>query len=618
MKSRIHRIIEELAKDFQPQKAKDLAWKLETSEKTIREDISQYWAFSENKKLEIVSDTSGYRLVLHDPECNVEELLDLMDATQKVDVNEQQLLLRLLSTENYVRLDDLAEEFYVSASTISRLFKAVKNTLNDFNLGIQSKPNYGIRIVGSEKDRRRCFTSCFSAQTKIQIDLFLDQCNLSFDEYATIDRVVSEELQKNDFSLTDMGYRNLLLHLSCAIARIRTGNYITSPGLVSSQMESEKLLARQIVARLEEAFGVKFPEEENEYIQIHLICKKTNFGNDECFVSASTEELLVQINERIKKRYGIGFHEDTELFAALSVHLEPMLFRASYGLRMPNPILKEIKTQFLSAYDCAVVAADTIQDLLQLSISEDEIGYLAIHYNLALERKKQRRKIHYYLVCTTGLGSAKFLEKKIQEQFHVQSKDIVLCSLYQLRNIQIQDEDFVFSTIRIPFAVKGRIVYIDNIFSTWSVRSQEKNLPDQIIRKELLFFDQRFTTKEQVLHFLCSQLDKTYSLPDFFEDLVFHREKLSSTDVGNYTALPHPEGMPTTDSIFAYCSLKKPITWHRHKVKFIFLISYAKKDLEMSHEFNEQLISKVMDTKKMTLLSDIHTPEDFILWLEGK
>ncbi len=38
----------------------------------------------------------------------------------------------------------------------------------------------------------------------------------------------------------------------------------------------------------------------------------------------------------------------------------------------------------------------------------------------------------------------------------------------------------------------------------------------------------------------------------------------------------------------------------------------------MSHEFNEQLISKVMDTKKMTLLSDIHTPEDFILWLEGK
>ena len=59
MKSRIHRIIEELAKDFQPQKAKDLAWKLETSEKTIREDISQYWAFSENKKLEIVQTSNA-------------------------------------------------------------------------------------------------------------------------------------------------------------------------------------------------------------------------------------------------------------------------------------------------------------------------------------------------------------------------------------------------------------------------------------------------------------------------------------------------------------------------------------------------------------------------------
>ena len=64
------------------------------------------------------------------------------------------------------------------------------------------------------------------------------------------------------------------------------------------------------------------------------------------------------------------------------------------------------------------------------------------------------------------------------------------------------------------------------------------------------------------------------------------------------------------------CSLKKAILWNTRKVKYIFLVSYAKKDLLISHELNEKLLGHLMNPKWIALLDHVKNGQDLKRLLE--
>ncbi|WP_249652301.1 helix-turn-helix domain-containing protein, partial [Lysinibacillus sp. D4A1_S13] len=58
------------------------------------------------------------------------------------------ILQRILSTEGYVKLSQLAEEIYVRKSTVNLIMKDVTDICGRYQLQIEKRPYYGIRIVG--------------------------------------------------------------------------------------------------------------------------------------------------------------------------------------------------------------------------------------------------------------------------------------------------------------------------------------------------------------------------------------------------------------------------------------------------------------------------------------
>ena len=66
------------------------------------------------------------------------------------------LLVLLLGQVDYVKLDDVSEELYVSKYTISGDLHQVEEELAKYHLSILRRPNYGIRITGREIDIRNC------------------------------------------------------------------------------------------------------------------------------------------------------------------------------------------------------------------------------------------------------------------------------------------------------------------------------------------------------------------------------------------------------------------------------------------------------------------------------
>ena len=57
---------------------------------------------------------------------------------------------------------------------------------------------------------------------------------------------------------------------------------------------------------------------------------------------------------------------------------------------MKNPILQDIKREYPLAYEMATQACSVLQDVSPNPIKEDEIGYIAVSFALALERQKAK------------------------------------------------------------------------------------------------------------------------------------------------------------------------------------------------------------------------------------
>src|SRR5699024_7527895 len=60
------------------------------------------------------------------------------------------LIRRQLLGEHYLKLDDLSEELYVSRSTVHNDLKNGKEILNEYGIQLETRPNYGIKLKGSE------------------------------------------------------------------------------------------------------------------------------------------------------------------------------------------------------------------------------------------------------------------------------------------------------------------------------------------------------------------------------------------------------------------------------------------------------------------------------------
>ena len=72
------------------------------------------------------------------------------------------ILMRLLDLNDYITIQDLADEIYVSKSTINRDLTFIEKWLNTEGLKLIKKPNKGLKVCGSEKNMRSAIASLLS------------------------------------------------------------------------------------------------------------------------------------------------------------------------------------------------------------------------------------------------------------------------------------------------------------------------------------------------------------------------------------------------------------------------------------------------------------------------
>lgn len=524
------------------------------------------------------------------------------------------LVRRFLAATDYLKADDVAEEIFVSRATLTNDLKAVRDRLGYFHLELESRPGSGLIVTGSEMHRRSAIAQYFfhtSSNDQVRLDAFKE----GREDQRIIADVLYQTILDEGFRLTDLGFQNLVIHLAIAIIRLHDDASPRELSFDHAIMQTyEYRVADKICRRIEERFSIVFPEAERAFVAMHLSGKQAMQYHQ---LSGSYDPIIDATLSEIAKSYGMDFTFDMNLRTALALHLEPMMARLSYDMVIQNPLLDHVKAENAMAFEMGVILANQVREAYDYEMSDAEIGFVALHFALAIERFKAKgSKKNVIVICASGLGSSQILMYKIRSRFGSYIESILTTELYDLQNVNQDAYDFILSTVPIPFDTKIPTINIqyflddDDLDKVESIirgesLSSSSNLDfiEDYFCEEELFTDIDAKDRFGVIHEMVERIGAHRLLPPDFEEQILRRERYAATEFGNSIAMPHPIKAVTKETFVALAVLPRPITWSQKAVRFVFLLSVSTNEQETFGLLHETLSALVFDKAALERLA---------------
>ncbi|SDE79375.1 lichenan operon transcriptional antiterminator [Fontibacillus panacisegetis] len=609
MYPRIATILRYLLQVDAPVKGEFLAREIEVTSRTVRSDIKLLNDLISGHGAEIHAVRgAGYELRIKDPSSFQiwleEQFSNSMLGPFILPADRADFMIRkLLLAEDYVKIEDIANILYVSKSTVQNDLKAVKEKLGKYGIQVLKRPNHGMKISGTEFQVRFCMSEYFQNHNSGKGLTLWEKPSGIFteNELKLVRDIVIVSMRKHNLFFSDTGLDNLVIHILIAMKRIREGHQISSlPGESAPARNSNEAAAAREIAAAVEATGISAPEAEIAYLTMHLlgtellpemkeVLRQSNDWMDEeyyMYARAMVDEIEIKLK--------LGIHNDSELVWGLGLHLKPALNRIRFGMSLTNPMLESVKSAYPLAFQAGIIGAAVIQKQTRLPISENEIGYIALHIGAAMERLKGKpAPKKCIIICSSGLGSARLLNQMINKHFGPRLDVVGTFGYYNLDKAPLEQINFIISTvaltqdfpvpvIKVPTLLKEKdLQQIHNMMTDLDV------IPFRFIREELTFLRQRFDTREEILEFLCKELRSKHLVTEAFLESVKQREAVSPTSFGNLTAIPHPIVPQTKETFWAICTLTKPVMWGDKQVQFVCLLCVSETEKEnLTHMYD--------------------------------
>lgn len=104
------------------------------------------------------------------------------------------------------------------------------------------------------------------------------------------------------------------------------------------------------------------------------------------------------------------------------------------------------------AYQLAVAACNHLVDYHGNNLSDEEIGYIALHLELALLRKKIKDKKNILVMCGVGRGTSSTLAYQIKEMYGKFINEIQTVDYIGIKSYDFEDVDFLITSTPIKIS----------------------------------------------------------------------------------------------------------------------------------------------------------------------
>lgn len=494
------------------------------------------------------------------------------------DLRELSIARRIITSDHAIKMDDLCEELYISRSTLNADLKKVKTLFESYELKMESVAYKGTIVKGSEYNKRRCLSEI----SKKLAEASGQAKNYDMEEIA---KILKKVFREEKFRMPEYLFNNLVVHLYIALLRVRSGYSIEeAKGYEDYSDEKERRIADRIVSLIEKKYQLPFPKAETSYITLNLSSRKWNDQKANPVISRKVYEVVIEMLDEIDQMFHYDFKYDLELVSLLASHVASLQVRLLYDMPLDNPLLAQIREGSLLAFEMANVACSKICQHYGKKVSADEMAYIALHFHLAMQRRKDRHKKNVLIVCGTGRGSAELVAYNIRRNYGNYLNVVGTHESTDFSDIDFSKYDYVLTTIHISEMIPIPVIEISMV----QTRQDENKLnsvlsssQDGVLREyfkaDLFMPHLKAKDKNEILKILCEKAQKEGYASDGLMKRVLKREELGTTSFGNGIAIPHPYRPEGVKSFIVTGILDEPIEYDGDKVNIIFLLSMKEK-----------------------------------------
>ena len=311
----------------------------------------------------------------------------------------------LLSLNEPVKLFYLASQLGVSEATISNDLARLERWFKRHHLQLIRKPGFGIFIEGEERRLRQAILELLYEQySKDQLVYVLQkrepEDNDAIDQQLSIwndlfhfieekhvriiESILLDLRRKHEFYMSDSAFVGMVVHVALAVQRLKAGEGIEIEEHILAELKpcNEFQWAKEVAGHLSAALQVNIPESEIGYITMHLL--GSHAGRNQSMKPYPTDEFARDMIFIAGNSLNVSLVEDQDLLSHLTQHLVSALYRISMNMKIRNPLLSEVRTNYPAEYAAASEAVNYLQKRTGLIIPDEETGYLAMHFGAAV------------------------------------------------------------------------------------------------------------------------------------------------------------------------------------------------------------------------------------------
>ena len=288
------------------------------------------------------------------------------------------------------------------------------------------------------------------------------------------------------WSLGEPYYVNIFTHILIMMYRNTHGNALSREEDQTRQYDENIFnVASQMIHKIEQRIAHTLPDDEVWFIYQYIISSGVAIDGQKdvsiiSHMQASNEARLItwRLITVFSDIVDCDFSEDSALYDGLLVHIKPLINRLNYRIHIRNPLLEDIKAELADVWRLTqYVVNQVFKTWGENAVSEDEVGYLTVHFQAAMERQIARKRV--LLVCSTGIGTSHLLKSRILRAFP-EWTIVDVISAANLSQVLPDNIELIISTINLP-TVTMPVAYVTAFFNDADI----KRVTEMVITEKL-------------------------------------------------------------------------------------------------------------------------------------
>ena len=381
------------------------------------------------------------------------------------------MLLKIFMKNDYLSVNHFISTFKVSRNTVLTYIQNVRSEAKRAGISLKYSRQEGYWLDGDEMDIRTLILSSLARVVQQPRGLYVlktvydeQKQDGDFDQiYEAVMASLNRIEDSLDITFVEERMKEFASFTTLLLARLEGDHNVSVTSSIMKTIKGTK--DYQAVESMLVELKTKLPEQEKTYITILML--GLSLRHDKQIYEQQNSKEFNRITNEILSEFEmlayVEFKNREHAIKSLMLHLKPAYYRHIFHIPLSNPYLETIKDEHFDLFLLVRKALWKFEKFVGSSLSEDEIGYITLHFAsflndqaIIITRKKG------IIVCPNGLATSNMLKRQIERV--VPEVEIVKVSSIREYDDSSEDVNVIFSTV--PLHTQKPLIIVQPILTS--------------------------------------------------------------------------------------------------------------------------------------------------------